>query len=576
MSALALSVLLSLVSAVAYAGGAIVQERVAESSPGEQYAPLRRPGWWAAVGLNGLGGVLHVVALAYGPLSLVQPLGALTIVVALPMAALFVGRKAGATAWRGAIMATVGLAGLLSLVAAADARSLDTAQRVAVAVFTAGAVVTLMIAARAAHRHPAVRSMLLATAAGIAFGMSSVFTKTVAVDWTGGVSAADVPSLAVIGVLATAGMLLSQAAYRGAGLTAPLATLTVVNPVVAAAVGITMFGETFRYGTTGTALALSCGVVAAGGLILLTTERLAQDRPEESRTGSTTGTVPEPAGSGRGRPEPVGAGSASQGTVDSAETVGSRAGSGSALRETVRASPVGVGSLAGVVDASPEIPGIGVVSETERASPATVGSLAGAVNAASPEPGNAQPAIVGTPPAAVNARPETLGVGAVSASPVILGATPAAVNVRPETLGVGAAGAAGAAGAVNASPEARSTPPGVGVLAETVGAPPVAVGVLPVARGVLPETFGVGGASSAGTGDRGGAGRGRSGDESVPVPRSLASEEPEAAPDIPYESGDMPVSSGPGDRRPLSYVPFYGIPYVPLPTVDRHRTRIRS
>ena len=107
MSALALSVLLSLVSAVAYAGGAIVQEYVAVSSPVQEYAPLRRPTWWAAVALNGLGGLLHVVALAYGPLSLVQPLGALTIVFALPMAALFVGRKAGATAWRGAIMATV-------------------------------------------------------------------------------------------------------------------------------------------------------------------------------------------------------------------------------------------------------------------------------------------------------------------------------------------------------------------------------------------------------------------------------------------------------------------------------------
>ncbi|MFJ8105910.1 DMT family transporter [Streptomyces sp. NPDC096132] len=274
MSALALSVVLSLISAVAYASGAIVQEQVAVSSPSEEYAPLRRPGWWAAVALNGLGGLLHVVALAYGPLSLVQPLGALTIVFALPMAALFVGRRAGAAAWRGAIMATVGLAGLLALVGASDAQSLSTPQRVSVAVVTAGAVVALMVAARTAHRHPAVRSMLLATASGIAFGMSSVFTKTVAVDWTDGVSTADVPSLAVIGVLATAGMLLSQAAYRGAGLAAPLATLTVVNPVVAAAVGITMFGETFRYGTTGTVLALSCGVVAAGGLILLTTERL--------------------------------------------------------------------------------------------------------------------------------------------------------------------------------------------------------------------------------------------------------------------------------------------------------------
>ncbi|GAA3997029.1 DMT family transporter [Streptomyces marokkonensis] len=329
MSALAFSVLLSLVSAVAYAGGAIVQEQVAASSPGAQYAPLRRPGWWAAVGLNGLGGLLHVVALALGPLSLVQPLGALTIVFALPMAALFVGRKAGATAWRGALMATVGLAGLLSLVGASDAQSLNSGQRVGAAVVTGGVVVALMVAGRAVHRHPAVRSILLATASGIAFGMSSVFTKTVAVDWSGGVSAADLPSLAVIGVLATAGMLLSQASYRGAGLAAPLATLTVVNPVVAAVVGITMFGETFRYGTTGTALALGCGVVTAGGLILLTTERIAREAAEaDEEAVASAGQEPLPSAAGAGTfeataPEAgtIGAGTASASSSSSVENV---------------------------------------------------------------------------------------------------------------------------------------------------------------------------------------------------------------------------------------------------------------
>ncbi|MCX5182494.1 DMT family transporter [Streptomyces sp. NBC_00268] len=278
MSALALSVLLSFVSAVAYAGGAIVQEQVALTSPDRTYAPLRRPSWWAAVALNGLGGVLHVVALAYGPLSLVQPLGALTIVFALPMAAVFVGRRAGATAWRGAIMATVGLAVLLALVGSADSQSLSTAQRTVLAVVSGGAVVAFMVAGRAAHRHPAVRSVMLAVGAGIAFSMSSVFTKTVAVDWSHQVSLSDLPSLVLIAVFATAGMMLSQASYRGGGLAAPLATLTVVNPVVAAAVGITMFGETFRYGETGTVLALACGVVAAGGLILLTTEQIGSAR----------------------------------------------------------------------------------------------------------------------------------------------------------------------------------------------------------------------------------------------------------------------------------------------------------
>ena len=294
MSALALSVLLSLVSAVAYAGGAIVQEQVAVTTPDQPYAPMRRPAWWAAVGLNGLGGLLHVVALACGPLSLVQPLGALTIVCALPMAALFVGRTAGATAWRGAIMATVGLAGLLSLVGTADSQSLNSAQRTAVALATGGTVVALMSVARAAHRHPAVRSVLLAVAAGVAFGMSSVFTKTAAVDWTGGVLLGQLPTMAVIGVLATAGMLLSQASYRGAGLAVPLATLTVVNPVAAAAVGIMMFGEVFRYGSTGTALALGCGVVAAGGLILLTTERISSTERTEPRAAKPVPAEPVP------------------------------------------------------------------------------------------------------------------------------------------------------------------------------------------------------------------------------------------------------------------------------------------
>ncbi|MEU7382388.1 MULTISPECIES: DMT family transporter [unclassified Streptomyces] len=291
MSALALSVLLSLVSAVAYAGGAIVQERVAVSTPGEQYAPLRRAAWWAALVLNGLGGLLHVVALACGPLSLVQPLGALTIVFALPMAALFAGRRAGAAAWRGAVMATVGLAGLLSLVGASHTQTLNTAQRAGLAVVTAGALVAFTVAGRAAHRHPAVRSVLLATGSGIAFGMSSVFTKTVAVDFTDGIAAAELPSLIAIGVLATAGILLSQASYRGGGLAAPLATLTVVNPVMAAGVGLTLLGETFRYGTTGTVLALGCGVVAAGGLILLMTERIERTGPVVE-AGVASGAVP--------------------------------------------------------------------------------------------------------------------------------------------------------------------------------------------------------------------------------------------------------------------------------------------
>ncbi|GHJ42101.1 DMT family transporter [Streptomyces sp. TS71-3] len=307
MSALTLAVLLSLVSAVAYAGAAIVQERVAAAEPGTgpHYAPMHRPVWWAAVGLNGLGAVLHVAALAFGPLSLVQPLGALTIVFALPMAAVFVRRRAGATAWRGAVMATLGLAGLLALTGASDSQSLSGLQRVGVASVTAGSIVALMVTAHALHSRPAVRSVLLATASGAAFGIASVFTKTVALDWSGGSTLPVLlPTLAVTAVMAVAGLLLSQASYRDAGLAAPLSTLTVVNPVVAAGVGLTMFGESFQHGTAGAVLALGCGAVAAGGLVLLTTERIHPSGPAagdravpavaDGRPFAAGGTVPHP------------------------------------------------------------------------------------------------------------------------------------------------------------------------------------------------------------------------------------------------------------------------------------------
>ncbi|MCX0247425.1 DMT family transporter [Streptomyces drozdowiczii] len=295
MSSLALSVLLSLVSAVAYAAGAIVQERVATASDGRSLAPLRNRVWWAAVTLNGLGAVLHVVALAYGPLSLVQPLGALTIVFALPMAALFVRRRAGATAWRGAVMATAGLAGLLALTGSSDAHSLGAPQQLMLAMVTFGAVAALVLLSRAMRR-PVMRSVVLAGAAGVAFGIASVYTKTVAMEWTAGAVKSGLLPLLVIAALAGSGLLLSQAAYRGAGLTAPLATVTVVNPVVAAAVGITLFGEQFRHGVTGTVLALVCGAVAAGGLIMLTTERMGAERsaseaPETSDTEDTAGSA---------------------------------------------------------------------------------------------------------------------------------------------------------------------------------------------------------------------------------------------------------------------------------------------
>lgn len=269
MTSLALSVLLALASSVCYAAGAILQEHVAATTPPSATGPLRSGSWWTAVVLNGAGAVLHVIALAYGPLSVVQPLGALTIVFALPMAAMFVRRPVGAAGWRGALLATAGLAGLLSLTGSSRAQALSDGERGTLIVVTLSSIAVLVLLSRLL-RPGGLRAVVLATAAGTAFGVSSVFVKNVAVEGTWGSWADALPSLVMIGILAGSGVLLSQASYHGAGLASPLATATVVNPVVATAVGIAALGEHFQYGTPGTLLALLAALVASTGLVMLT------------------------------------------------------------------------------------------------------------------------------------------------------------------------------------------------------------------------------------------------------------------------------------------------------------------
>ncbi|MFD7502869.1 DMT family transporter [Streptomyces sp. NPDC059850] len=292
MTSLALSVLLALISSVCYAAGAILQEHVAATTPLHAGGPLRRGTWWAAVTLNGAGALLHVIALAYGPLSVVQPLGALTIVFALPMAAVFVRRPVGAAGWRGALLATVGLAGLLSLTGSSRSQALADGERITLAVVTLSAIAALALVARLL-RPGGLRGVVLATAAGTSFGVSSVFVKNVAVEGMWGSWADVLPSLVMIGVLAGGGVLLSQASYHGAGLASPLATATVVNPVVATAVGITALGEHFQHGTPGTLLAVLAALVASAGLVMLTVH--------STETGA--GSVRPPENDGPGGPD---------------------------------------------------------------------------------------------------------------------------------------------------------------------------------------------------------------------------------------------------------------------------------
>ncbi|MFE0099931.1 DMT family transporter [Streptomyces sp. NPDC059009] len=314
MSATVVAVLLSLVSAAAYAAAAVAQERLAsrlpESGSGAGSGALRLLGsgaWWSSVGLNAAAALLHVAALKYGPLTLVQPLGALTLVAAVPLGARIAGRRVTRLEWRGTGLTLIGLGALL-LTASGPAPDdyLKLPEALAVA---AGTMAVIGLLSRPGAR-PGLRH---ATASGFASGVASALTQTVTVaatDRSGPVLSAQVIVVALlVAAFAVGGLLLSQTAYRG-GLGAPLAVVTLANPVAASVIGLSLLGERLQGGAGGVLLAVVGALVAGYGVLVLTRSPVtAAARPEPVAGGGPRAADAEPGIAGYlpsipGQPEP--------------------------------------------------------------------------------------------------------------------------------------------------------------------------------------------------------------------------------------------------------------------------------
>ncbi|MBB4711208.1 drug/metabolite transporter (DMT)-like permease [Streptomyces luteogriseus] len=267
MNAVLIAVALSLVSAVAYAGAAVAQERLASRFPGAGTLRLLGSGaWWWSVGLNTSAALLHVVALRYGPLTVVQPLGALTLVAAVPMGARIAGRRVSAAEWKGTALTLLGLGAIL---VTASGPAPDDVLSVPEALAVAGATATLIGVLSRPGARPGLRH---ASASGLASGVASALTQTVTVaatDRSGPVLSVQVVGVALlVAAFAAGGLLLSQTAYRG-GLGGPLAMVTLANPLAAAVIGLSLLGERLQGGAAGVLLALAGAGLASWGVVLL-------------------------------------------------------------------------------------------------------------------------------------------------------------------------------------------------------------------------------------------------------------------------------------------------------------------
>ncbi|GAA3444920.1 DMT family transporter [Planomonospora venezuelensis] len=258
-----LAAVLALLGSLFFALGAALQQFEAAGTAGPGLRRLlRRPRWLLGGLAIGAGTALHVVALAYGPLTVVQPMGVASLLFALPCAAALHRRRVRPGELGAAAVIAVGLVGLVLVVPEHSGTPyLGTGEAVALlAGATAAALVLWVLARRAA---PTGRAVLLATAAGVLYGATATLARVLADGnrelWF--LAAAPVPALIALALL--------QRAYAVGHFGVAFAALQVADPLTAVAFGALLLGEPLPTGAASTLTALAAAALTVAGTVAL-------------------------------------------------------------------------------------------------------------------------------------------------------------------------------------------------------------------------------------------------------------------------------------------------------------------
>ena len=272
-----LAVVLALVAAALFAVASVAQQRgtagVSDDEAlgaGMVAALARRPVWLLGMGADVAGFAVQAAALAVGSLLLVQPLLVTTLVFALPMAAWVDHRRLSAPEWTWATVLALSLTVFLLLgepTAGRDDAPLSDWIPVAIVV---GPLVAGCVAAGSALPHGTRRSLALAVAAGLLLGVAGPLTKTAVAGFDGGfVSGVTNWELWAMAVCASLGTFWQQSSYQAGDVQTSLPAVTVLKPVVAMALGLTLYEETLAVGDAGDALLVGSLVAMAGATVAL-------------------------------------------------------------------------------------------------------------------------------------------------------------------------------------------------------------------------------------------------------------------------------------------------------------------
>lgn len=272
------AVIAGLAAGFMFAAGSVLQQGAAREAPLETSLSWRllvdlahRPKWVLGIAGDAASFGLQALALAYGPLALVQPIIVTGILFSIPMAVRVRGMRLHAREW----LATVAVAGGLAtfLVAASPTEGVPEATlgKWVLILVAVGGVMVLGVLVGQSARGP-LRASSYAVAAGAAFGLLAALTKASTHLLSQGAtvffSSWQPYALAVVAVL---GAIVQQSAFQAGPLPASVPVMDAMEPTVAVLIGVFAFAE--HLATDAGSLALE-----ALGIVLLLAGIVTLDR----------------------------------------------------------------------------------------------------------------------------------------------------------------------------------------------------------------------------------------------------------------------------------------------------------
>jgi hypothetical protein len=247
-------------------------------SMGQLMLLIRRPSWVFGTLLLTLAIVIQLISLVFAPLIVVQPLGVVAMVLTNVINSRVNGIAPDARVRGSIALAVLGIAIFVGFSAVyAFERALSAEQLLFIMWLLAG-VIAVVVAAFLIFRQR-LRAMFYIVAAGTLFGFVVTITKVLINRWQSNqVDAFMILCLAGLIVAALLGGYFVQTAYSVGSPDLVIAGLTVIDPLVAVAIAITVLGEADRFPPFALA-----GIAMGGALSVIGVVLLARHHPQTLR-----------------------------------------------------------------------------------------------------------------------------------------------------------------------------------------------------------------------------------------------------------------------------------------------------